>query len=224
VRRLVSLAVLAVLAPGCGDDDPTAGEARAEQIRAAAEEAGLDGQVVDVLGDAAAAVDETYRVVYELDGRVVTVSQQPPDRRVDVVSDDGSADATISVDGTAYACSDPPGDDGWRCEVLGDPTADGAFGEADVTELAGALTSGVEDYEFSTEQREVAGTGVTCLVTRLRTGRSADAALGEEGVLCVAASGAVLLAERPSGTLRATEYSTTVADDAFELPAFPPSD
>ena len=91
----------------------------------------------DVLADAAGAVDETYRVVYELDGRVVTVTQRPPDRRVDVVNDDGSADATISVDGTAYACTDPPGDEEWRCEVLGDPTADGAFGDADVTELAG---------------------------------------------------------------------------------------
>jgi hypothetical protein len=224
VTVAVAVAVATALV-GCGEDEPTAGEARADQVRSAAEEAGLPGEVVDVLATAAAAVDATYRVAYELEDRTVTVVQRPPDRRVDVVADDGTADATISVEGTAYACTDPPGDaDPWRCEVLGDPAAEGVFGDDDVTGLAEALAAGAEDYEFTTETREVAGTEATCVVTRLLPGADADASLGHEGVLCVADTGAVLLAERPSGTLRASVYGTDVADDAFELPAFPPAD
>jgi hypothetical protein len=219
-----ALAAAAAALLGCGDDDRTAGESRADQVRSAAAEAGLSDDVTDVLARAAAAVDETYRVAYELDDRTVTVVQRPPDRRVDVVADDGTADTTISVDGTAYACTDPPGDDGWRCEVLGDPAAEGVFGDDDVTELADSLASGAEDYDFTTETREVAGADATCVVTRLRPGADADASLGDEGALCVADTGAVLLAERPTGTLRASEYGTDVAGDAFDLPAFPPAD
>ena len=37
--------------------------------------------------------------------------------------------------------------------------------------------------------------------------------------LCIADSGAIVLAERPAGTVRATAHTTDIPDDAFDLPA-----
>ena len=41
------------------------------------------------------------------------------------------------------------------------------------------------------------------------------------GTVCLSSDGAVLLIERPGQTVQATSYKTTVADDAFTLPAEP---
>lgn len=214
--------VLTVLA-GCGDDTPSAGEARADQARAAADAAGLPDDVADVLADAAAAVDATYRVVYELAGADgarsrVTVTQRPPDLRVDVEADDGTLDATIDVDGRSHQCVRPP-DGEWACEELGRPPEAAGFDDAAVDELAAALASAVGDYDIAVDERDVADVQTRCIVTRLRADASGDAALGDDGALCVADTGAILLVERPTGTLRALEYGTEVDDAAFDLPA-----
>lgn len=209
MRRALALllAALAALGGACGGDDGASpGSARAEQVRRGALDAGLPDGVADVLADAAAAVDATYRVTYELDGRTVVVTQRPPDRRVDVLFEDGSADATISVEGSAHACSKPPGED-WRCEDLGSASADGAFREADVEQLVQRLTDAAGTATYGTEEREVAGTPARCVTTS-----------PPPAALCIAATGALLLVEGPSGTLRATAYTTDVPDDAFTLP------
>jgi hypothetical protein len=219
VRSSVPAVLLSLLAvAACGDDDPTAGEARAGQVRDAAAAAGLPDDVADLLADAASAVDATFRVSYELVDRSVVVTQRPPDRRVEVTSGDGTVDATISVGGRTHACTDPPGEDGWRCEQLGEPPPDAGFEADAVADLADALAAGADRYVFVVEEREVAGTPARCLVTSLRPGVGADPTLGDEGVLCIAATGAVLLVERPAGTLRAASYATEVDDAAFELP------
>lgn len=217
------LAALGLLAGACGDDAPGAGEARADQAREAAAAAGLGDDVADVLALAASSVDGTFRVVYELEDpgggtRRVAVTQRPPDRRVDVTSADGTRDATIDVDGRTRSCTQPPGGE-WVCEELGRPTAETAFDQAAVDALAEALAGAVDDYAITVEQREVAGTDAECIVTRLRSDAAGDPALGSEGTLCVAPTGAVLLVERPVGTLRALEHSTDVDDAAFELPS-----
>lgn len=215
------LALLATLpAAACGDEgNPTAGDERADQVREAVEAAGLDDDVVDVLAAAAGVVDSTHRVTYEIDGQVVVVTQRPPDRRVDVRSADGTVDATFSVGGRAIACTDPAGDEPWRCDDLGRPAADSGFDPAAVSELASTLASSAVAYEFTVEERELVGTAARCLVTSLRPGATADPSLGDTGTLCIADTGAILLVERPAGTLRATSYSADVPDDAFEVPA-----
>lgn len=82
------------------------------------------------------------------------------------------------------------------------------------------MTRARDDYDLEIEDRAVAGTPVRCLVTRLRADAAADASLGAEGALCLAAStGVVVLVERPIGTLRATEYRDDVEDAAFALPS-----
>lgn len=217
LAALTALAGLAALA-GCGNDAPSAGEARAEDARQAAEDAGLPDGVADLLADAAAAVDRTYRVAYDVDGGRVVVTQRPPDRRVDVVAADGTVDSTISVGGRVHACTDPAGDEPWRCERLADAPAEGGFDADAVADLAHALSVGVDHYDFAVEEEQLLGTSARCLVTRLRAGGDADPALGSEGRLCIADTGALLLVERPAGIVRATQYATGVDDDAFDLP------
>lgn len=176
--------------------------------------------MADLLADAAAGVDATYRVAYEIGTATVEVAQRPPDRRVEVTAADGTVDATFALDGTSYSCTDPPGDDPWRCATLGDPATGGAFDEAAVAELAGALADGARDYDFTVSSRRLAGTEARCLVTERRPGAT-GADLGDRAELCVAPSGALLLVERAQGAVRAVEYADDVDDDAFELPADP---
>lgn len=230
IRRLASpalaaLAVVAVLASAaCSDDAATAGDERAEQARRAAADADLPGAVADFLADAAASVDATYRVAYELadgqgDTRTVIVTQRPPDRRIDIVHADGTLDATISTGGETHQCTRPPDEDEWFCETLGDPPEVAGFDEKAVTQLSESLARAADDYDLEIEERTVAATPVRCLVTRLRADAVADPELGTHGALCLAAStGAVVLVERPVGTLRAAEYRDDVAPDAFDLP------
>lgn len=178
----------------------------------AAREAGLDDDVVDLLADAARA-DGTYRVAYDLEGQQLVVTQRPPDRRIDTVAEDGTVDAVVTVAGTTHACTRPANAE-WRCEELGRAPDEGVFTPDAVAELAGALASSAGDYDLSIEERTVAGAVARCLVAQPST-----PAAGAEGTFCIADSGAVLLVERPAGTIRATEYASEVEADAFELPA-----
>lgn len=222
---IVALALAAPLG-ACGDDEPTAAEQRGDQIADAARDAGLSEDVAEVLALAAAEVDGTFRVAYELDdpdsdGLLrVAITQRPPDRRLDVVRPDGTADATIAADDASYQCSRADG--AWRCELLTEaPGEGGLFEEGAMQRLVDSLIAASSSYEFSTERRRLVGVEAHCLVTRLRADAPDDPTLGAEGTLCVSAEGARLLSEVPSGSLRATEYDTEIPDEAFRLPAEP---
>jgi hypothetical protein len=209
VRWPVLVVVAAALA-GCGDGGDDPGDARAEQVRDAALEAGLDGDVADVLATAARAADATYTVTYDVDGGTVVVTQRPPDRRIEVTSADGGVDATITTGGRTVACSDPPGDPPVACEDIGQARPGGAFDEDAVAAFTAALTEDSDGFTIRSEERTVAGVAARCVVA------TEDA---DESVLCVADTGAVLLVERPAGSLRATSYSNEVGDGAIDLPA-----
>jgi hypothetical protein len=187
-----------LLVAACGDDDPTPGETRAEQVR----DAGLPDEVAEVVALAAASIDATYRVTYEVEGRTITVTQRPPDRRVDTAHPDGSEDSTVTVDGRTHACSRPPDGD-WTCEDLGDADDAGRFDAAAVDDFVAA----VEGEDLEVTERELLGVDARCLRTA-----------PTPATLCVAPTGAILLVERPAGTVRATAYTTDVAGDAFVLP------
>jgi hypothetical protein len=205
--RVLAAAALALALAACGDDPRSAGEARADQVRDAAEDAGLPGDVADVLAAAAAGVDGTFRVTYELEGGTVVVTQRPPDRRIETASDDGSVDVLLTAGGRAHACTDPPGPDGWTCEDLGSPPDEGVFDAADVEAFSDALAGG-PGVELAVEARDVAGTPTRCIVSS-----------PTPATLCVAESGAILPVERPSGTLRAAAHTTDIPADAFDLPS-----
>jgi hypothetical protein len=178
-------------------------------VRDAANDAGFDDEVADLLADAAAAVDATFSVTYAVEGGTVVVTQRPPDRRVETTSADGTVDVVVTVDGTTSACTDPPGDDdAVQCDVLGTPPPTGVFDDAAVAEFTDALVDSAATFDLAVEEDELVGTPARCLVTEPPSAR-----------LCIADTGAILLVERPAGTLRATAYTTDVADDAFVLPS-----
>jgi hypothetical protein len=221
--RAAALAVLlgAATAAGCGDDEPTPGGARADQVREAVAEAGLPDDVRDFLVLAVGSADATYRVTYQIDDgtgvREVTVAQDPPNHRLDVMNTDGSADSTIRLDDEVHQCHRDGG--AWECgrvDVV--PPGGGAFDEEALAERAAALADRADDYEFSVESRQLAGVDASCLVTTLAEGHPADPALGEAGTLCVSPEGAVLLVESGGTRQAATAYSTELPDDAFLLP------
>lgn len=233
-RRLLLLAAAVVVAAAAaafavgrrddsGDGDP-AGE-RAEQVAAAGEEAGLPPDVVALLADAATGTASTFQVTYEVADPAgapqrITVTQQPPRRRLDVQRADGTADATIDTGDATYQCALL--ESAWRCDLLreGAPTA-GLFDPTVIDRLADALTSAVADYRFTVETRTLVDVEARCLVTTLRDEARDDPALGASSTLCLSPEGAQLLTEVPTGTLRAVEYRTEIPADAFALPAEP---
>lgn len=220
-----AVATLLLAGAGCGDE-PSATERRARQVADAATEAGLPGPVADLLADAARGVDGTYRVGYDVadpaGGAVqhVTLTQRPPHRRLDVARDDGSADTTLTEGETSYQCTKPAGGT-WSCELLsqGAVPPSGLFDDEAVAGLTDALAAGAADYVFTVEDRDLLGVTARCLVTRRAVDAPDDPALGTEATLCLSPEGARLLTEVPSGTLRATAYTTDLPEDAFELPA-----
>jgi len=80
---------------------------------------------------------------------------------------------------------------------------------------------GSADYDFRVEQRSVANANATCLVTNRKPGHDQDPTLGASATLCLSAEGVPLLVQTPTGSVTAVEYSTTVPDNAFDLPASP---
>ncbi len=225
--------LLAAGAAGCGDDEPSATERRADQVADAATDAGLArrGRRAAARPRPRASTAPTARPTTSpappaARRQHVTVTQRPPDRRLDITRDDGSADATIAEDGANHQCTKPAGDGGeWSCELLSEDAAapSGLFDADAVGNLTTALTAGAADYVFTVEDRELVGVDARCLVTRRAIDAPDDPALGAEADAVPVGRGARLLTEVPSGTLRATAYETSVADDAFDLPATVPA-
>lgn len=218
---LAGLAVI-VLLGACG----SAGPNRADQGRSIAESAGLPEDVGQFLALVLAGRTATFAVTYSTADRSgapiqMTLTQQPPNRRVDVIRADGTVDTTLRTPSGAYQCTK---DQQWSCGTLGASTSAGGGPSDPLSEVA--LSAAVErlrdrakDYDFRPETRRLLGADARCLITSLRPGRAGDPALGASGTLCLSSLGAVLLVDTPSGKLTATDYRTTVARDAFELPA-----
>ena len=232
VAVAVALAAVGVFTLTRGNDDDADGdtvdsaEQRAEQLAEAGEDAGLPAEVVALLADAAAGSSSTFQVTYEVADPAggapqrVTVTQQPPRRRLDVLRADGSADATIDTGEGVYQCALLEA--GWRCDLLREGSATpGLLDPAVIDGLTAALTAAADDYDFTVETRTLLGVEARCLVTTLRDDAPDDPGLGASATMCLSDEGAQLLTEVPSGTLRAIEYRTEIAADAFHLPAEP---
>lgn len=215
--RRPALALLAALAwAGCGADDPSAGEQRAEQARAAALDAGLSDQVADVVATAAGTVDETYRVAYEApadDGGPPNRSviwQRPPNRRVDLLGfSEEDTQSTIVRDGVAHQCQQESG--AWQCDELGRPPSGGLFDPDTVDRAVQALVAQQGDFSLRVEERPMLGVTARCVIAENPDGQEAAS-------LCISREGAVLSLDAASGSLTATEYTTEVPEDVFDLP------
>lgn len=215
----VVLAVASVA--GCGDDDVSVADRRAEAAAAAARDGGLGDDVAQFLALAARGSTATYRATYTSDpGGEIEVTNRGTDRRVELVIDGEVAEITVTVEGVTHTCRPTTEGGPVASCVVTDAVTDppGSFSATALEQFTEALASAVDDYDLAVVDDEIAGVPARCLVATVRAGRS-RADLGERGRLCVSDEGVVLATEEADSTLMATAYTTTVADDAFVLPA-----
>ncbi len=210
--------LLVATAAACGDDGG-AGSERADQVRDAAEEAGLPDDVVDVLVLAARGATETFQVTYPGDdGGSVVISQAPPDRRIDVVAGDRIVRSQLVRGGIGYRCEPPEGE----------PTADlecrrsqgalegpGAFTEEALDTFTEQLVGSLDDVDLSVEARTIAEVEATCLVAAPKAGPSDGTGPGVEEI-CLSEEGAQLLVDAAGERLAATAYTTDVPEGTFD--------
>lgn len=162
----------------------------------------------------------TYDLGGDALGSAVLV-QDPPRRRVDLTTEVEGRTVTRSViadDDRSVVCERAGGE--WACRRGGpDEGIPGAFGPEQVERAVRDLARARDAYTFRTGSRTVAGVNARCLVTELAPGRDEDVTLGRKGTLCVSEEGVPLLVETAASSLRAVQYTTTVASDAFDAPA-----
>lgn len=210
-RIVAALCLLGAAVLGaCGDDDDLA-DRRADQARRAALDAGLDQAVADFLALLAQGDTASYSVRFPGpdEGTELVVRSRPPDRRVDVERDGEVVEVRQVVDGEAFTCT-PQDGDAWSCErtdALVEPP--GLFSAEALERLSAGLANRRDDYDFSVDDREVAGIDARCLVTRLREGRGGPES-GEEGTICASPEGVIVLVDQGSQRIEAIDYTTDV--------------
>lgn len=213
----VLAAALGLMASSCGGGDDLGSE-RADQVRAAALEAGLPENVADVLALAARGTTATYRITYAgTDGAEVVVSQDPPDHRLDVVTGGVVVESRVLRDGVGYRCQLEEGAtlDCERSEAAVD--APGAFTDVALDRFVEELADGADRFDISVEDRSIAGVDATCLVTAPKAGTPIDGEGPGVDTLCLSPEGVQLLTDAGGERVVASDYSTEVAPDAFEL-------
>lgn len=223
----MAVAIAAAVLSGCGGGDNTTEQtaaSRARQARQLADQAGLPADVREFLASAARASAATYRVDYNLHGEAGTavLVQRPPKRRVDVTLGEGEervVQSAIVNDDGSFSCIETRGR--WRCDTAPSAATPGRFAIGDVRRTTEELAKAKDAYDFTVEDRRIAGHQARCLVTSLKPGQAPDPARGERGVLCISSEGVPLLAEGGRNQFRATRYQTTTDKDAFDLPAEP---
>lgn len=213
--------VLVTTTTACGDDASveTADE-RAGQVFDAARAAGLPAEVAEVLSLAARGATSTYQVTYAgTEGARLIVSQQPPDRRVDVVAAGEVLESRVLRDGVGYRCERGAGAEGTlECErAAGALEAPGAFTDEALAEFTEQLGSSQEGLELTVEERTIAGADATCLLTQPRTGTTIDLEGPGPETLCLSPEGAQLLVDAGGERLVAETYTTDVPEGTFDL-------
>lgn len=219
MRRLpLLLAVVLVGLASCGDsgDDDPVGDDRAEQVREAAAEAGLPGDVQDVLALAARSATATFQVTYEADdGTTLVYSQDPPNVRVDTIQAGVVVESAVQREGAGYRCT-PAAEEELRCERSdASLTVPGAFTDRALEALTAALAGSRDSFELRVDSRTIAEVDARCLLTTRKPGAPDE--LGELGTFCVSGDGVQLLVETRGERLEATRYSDEVPAGTFDV-------
>jgi hypothetical protein len=222
-RPLLLVAVAALLAlAACGDDGPAIGDQRADQVRAAASEAGLPADVADVLALAAKADGATFQIAYAGDdGARLVVSQAPPDRRVDVIQGDVVVESRVLRDEIAYRCS-PDTSSGAKDGALtcrraaGAIDATGTFTDEALEDFVQQLVSSSKALDLKVTTRKIAGAEATCLTSTPKAGTPLDGTGPGTDELCLSREGAQLLVDHGGQRLVADRYSTQVPKGTFD--------
>lgn len=203
----------------CGNDDAV-GDQRAEQVRDAAREAGLPGDVVDVIVQAAQGTTATFQITYEgTGGASVVVSQAPPNRRVDIVAGEAVVESRVFRGGIGYRCLPPSSEPTAPLECQrseGDLQAPGAFTDEALDLFSRDLARSMDDLDLSVERRELAGVTATCLVAVPKAGPTDGTGPGAE-TLCLSAEGGPLLVDTAGERVVARAYTTEVPAGTFDV-------
>ena len=219
LRVLAIATALGLAAVACGRHESPAEKtthARENQARDVARKAGLSVPVQDFLALYATAASNRFSVTYgpSTAGTSVVLLQDPPQRRVDVVSGPVTRSVFVTRQGT-YECALQ--DQKWSCQQSQQQEATpGLLAPADIDRTVAELTSAKTNYTFSVTKKTVANTDTRCLVTAPR-----PRVAGPGSTLCLSSKGAVMLVEGAGNPLRAVRYSTTVDARRLQLPATP---
>lgn len=222
-RRTAALAalLLVVAVAGCGDDEDV-GDERSDQLRRTALDAGLPREVADVLALAARGATATFQLTYPgEDGAEITISQAPPNRRVDVAQAGLIVRSQVVRGEVAYLCEVPeggrPGDD-LECErSSGAVPATGAFTDDELEAFADDLAATRDELDLTVEQRDLAGVEATCLVTAPVAGTPIDGEGPGVDTLCLAPDGAQLLVDVGGERVVAASYASSVPEGTFDV-------
>lgn len=214
-----ALVVVLLMLVACGDDGSVTA-AREDQIRAAADDAGLPDDVTEVLVLAARGADGTFQVTYPgEDGAALVVSQAPPNRRIDVVTGERVVESRVFRDGIGYECRPPEGDPTGALDCTraqGALQTPGAFTDAALDAFTADLADSLDDLDLAVESRTIAEVGATCLVATPKAGPTDGTGTGAE-TICLSEEGAQLLVDAVGERLVADAYTTEVPEGTFEI-------
>lgn len=222
-RALIASLLIVTVAAGCGGDDPSVGDQRADQARQAGLDAGLPEDVADFLALAARGVDATYQVTYPSTEATddLVIASQPPRLRVDVVRGDQVIRTELATDDGSYRCERADAESPLACESTSVvPKAPHALDQATIDALVEALRSGAEDFTFDVTTSTILDVNATCLTTEVRTDR-ARPELAPAATMCVSDVGVLLRLDRAGEVVEASQYTATVADNTFVRPDDP---
>jgi hypothetical protein len=227
-RALVAIGsavvVVGLTLGACGGGGPSAGDQRADQVRQAAREAGLPREVADVLALAARGSTATFQITYAgTEGATLVVSQEGPNRRVDVVSGSAIVESRVLRDGVGYRCEPATGTAAkpgtLTCRrAAGDLGATGTFTDAAITTFTKELAASRSSLDLTVKRRTIAKAEATCLVSAPKGGTPLDGTDDPSAdTLCVSAEGAQLLVDGDGERLVAAAYTTEVPDGTFDV-------
>jgi hypothetical protein len=219
---LAGLLLAAAAVAGCGGDDDS-GAARTDQLRDAAIAAGLGEEVADVFALAARADSATFQVTYAgEDGASLVVSQDPPDRRIDVAQGEVVVSSRVLRDGVAYRCEPDTAADAAPGELTCERAAGaleevGTFTQDALQDFIDQVEASKDELAISVDGRTIADTDVTCVTTTPKAGTELDGTGPGTDVLCLSDEGAQLLVDHAGERLVADSYSTTVPEGTFDV-------
>jgi hypothetical protein len=156
------------------------------------------------------------------EGARILVSQDPPERRIDVVQGDAIVESRVLHDEVAYRCSPATGASARRDQLscrraAGALDVPGTFTDEALDDFTHQLAATRSTLDMEVTTRKLAGVEATCLTTTPKAGTPLDGTGPGTDELCLSADGAQLLVDHGGQRLVADRYSTEVPKGTFDV-------